>query len=172
MVGKRKKRAKAHPVKQKRETWAEFVPSFPARWLRVVEKANAHPALPLLLALHRQFSLRGNPSSILLTASVWATIGVNERVGRIRVLRHARQLPELLILNWASSFVAHFRVTRGPEWDLEDAELGPIDEPALDRDPSAQSEDAERDVLRAANPIPLAVRSAVTKRAGRFCERC
>ena len=96
-----------------------FIPGFPIRWLRMVHRARAYPALGLLLALHRKFYMRGHPRSVYLTSAIWAVSGVGEGRGRVRALNGLRKLSQLVVLDRAPAPWAYWRVSKGPEWDLE-----------------------------------------------------
>ncbi len=92
-----------------------FVPPVPMRIVECVERAGAMSALGLILAIHRQLTMR-RCDSTPLNAAIWRAAGSPSKKRREAILRNLAKLPEVFLLYKARSRQGFYRVARGELW--------------------------------------------------------
>jgi len=101
-----------------------FVPIFPLHWLALVCEADAYPALPLLLAIRRQFAMKEKGRQrkrkvITLSAEIWEAAGYPSGCARKRALRHLRKLSSIVVMETAQTFTARYCARKGQKWNYK-----------------------------------------------------
>jgi hypothetical protein len=115
--------------------------SFPLRWLTIVAQAQALPALPVLLVIHRVFECDGRKQERYLTPRIWEQAGVEDETARRRAMRHLKKLPGLLILDRAPDPRYYYRIRKGPDWYIPEPSATPETEVVNSLPPGARTVD-------------------------------
>jgi hypothetical protein len=113
----------------------DFIPTFPTYWLALVCEANAYPALPLLLAIRRRFTMKAKRRrkvvTVTLDADIWKAAGYPDKHARERALKHLRNLSSIVTLETSSALAARYCVRKGLRWDKDERSVDTTDnEPA------------------------------------------
>jgi hypothetical protein len=100
-----------------KSAYTHYFPKTPLHIVHAVVAAGAEVALPLIFAAHRQMHMRES-NSLVLTNSIWRAAGPYETAERRKrtVLKHLREIPDVLVLTKKRSPIAHYRVAYGPLW--------------------------------------------------------
>jgi hypothetical protein len=111
-------------VSDRRKDKRLYIPSFPLWALVMIVEADAGKALPLILALHRQWRM-SRKGSVRLSGSLWYTAGRPTPRERRTILAHLRRVPGLVVVKERRSLSARYDLVKGPLWD------NPPPDPAL-----------------------------------------
>jgi hypothetical protein len=92
-----------------------FVPPLPLRVLECVEQAGAMTAMGLILAIHRQLTMR-KCDVTPLNAAIWRAAGSPSKKRKEVILRNLAKVPEVIALHKTRSRQGYYRVARGELW--------------------------------------------------------
>jgi hypothetical protein len=90
----------------------------------MIVETDAGKALPLILALHRQWRM-SRRGSARLSGSLWYMAGRPTPRERRTILAHLRRVPGLVVVKERRSLAARYDLVKGPLWD------NPPPDPAL-----------------------------------------
>ena len=93
-----------------------FIPPFPEAVLLEIVKADAVAALPLVLAIHRQLTMK-KTNETPLNEAIWKVAGNPSVKKRALILRKLKSLPQFVELIPARTALYYYRVKRGSIWD-------------------------------------------------------
>lgn len=108
-------RAYETPARLPRRQSAAFIPSLPVRVVQAIVAANAEIALPLVLAVHRQITMK-KQDEIALTAAIWTAAGSASQKKREAILRKLKCLPDVIVVTKARTPSSYYRVGKGTIW--------------------------------------------------------
>lgn len=94
---------------------ASFVPSVPVSAVTRCVQLGIEDALPLILAVHRQLSMK-KAARTPLNKHVWAAAGAPPERKRARILSLLRKAPELIELHERKTASSHYDVGYGHGW--------------------------------------------------------
>jgi hypothetical protein len=95
-----------------------FVPPVPIRILERVEQSGAMTAMGLILAIHRQLTMRKRDSTPL-NGAIWRTAGSPSKKRKEVILRNLAKVPDVFVLQKVRSRQGYYRVVRGELWTKE-----------------------------------------------------
>lgn len=93
-----------------------FMPPFPAAVLLEVVKEDATAALPLVLAIHRQLTMK-RTNETPLNEAIWSVAGNPSVKKREHILRKLKSIPQIVELIPARTALFYYRVKRGSAWE-------------------------------------------------------
>jgi hypothetical protein len=95
-----------------------FIGRVPHVWLLILDEAEAMPALPLLLAICNQMSVR-RKKAVLITARVWKVARGRTGGKRKAMLAALKRVPDLVCLEYRNRQGPKYRASQGPLWGAE-----------------------------------------------------
>lgn len=93
----------------------KFIPSMPVSIVTEIVRQNAVAILPLVMAIHRQMTMKGKDDTPLNEA-IWAIAGNPSSKQRETILRKLKSLPHIFELTAERTRNYHYRVKRGNFW--------------------------------------------------------
>jgi hypothetical protein len=116
-------RAYETPARLPRRQSAAFIPSLPVRVVQAIVAANAEIALPLVLAVHRQLTMK-KQNETALTAAIWTAAGSPSQRKREAILRKLKCLPAVIVVTKARTPTSYYRIGKGAIWSDADDGVG------------------------------------------------
>jgi hypothetical protein len=95
-----------------------FIARVPHVWLLILDEAEAMPALPLLLAICSQMTVR-RKKAVLITARVWNVARGRTKGKRKAMLTALQRVPSLVRLEYRNRSGSKYRASQGPLWNAE-----------------------------------------------------
>jgi hypothetical protein len=110
----KKSRSRAAFLKPRSEH--PFIMRIPLSWPRRLRDVDAMAALPLLLAIANQMSLK-RKLTVSITAKVWEVAAGRSKSERNPMLAALKRVPDLVRIEEHHRLASRYQASRGPMWD-------------------------------------------------------